>query len=539
MFSRFTGKRQPQVQEIQHGSTANERFGGSNSDSTSSSPLEVPSEGDRVKLLNGHRRESSILSLPSSVTDLGHTVRRSVSLRSHRTQHSTGSLQVGPGAKHHRYPSSGNVLTKSPPLASSVEGNELALNEDGKDNEKAEQSIPQPQPPPKSRGKLSISARSFSQRFKSTDTLPLVQPEQRDDTGEKPPPLPSAPAPAVEPPHPPFSMLVTPSVPKRPPPDRPALAPQASFSRDISTSHGGLSNGSSLQPIPPSSAVSSGAGNQNPNAVYQSIHEISAKRMATIDYLRKVHEGNIFYFGTLHYTSQQLHTHIPSLHTYKQGRRATSYLALGYSLPMLLELNSSSPTEYLRALTALLHEFETYQSLSDLSSSGSSLSRARVGAMFKSGISGLGNRSSAMRSGRRASAATDSIAIDPSKANLLGPPSQSGGDGGVSPQDTSPIIGGNHDFQHLLTPHLPFEPDFNTTFSTLCDTLIDTYANLLNLVSGPEVCTVAVGEAFAKADKSVRKILVANVMREFEDGTRAGVKGEVAGVGRLVLGGLM
>lgn len=86
---------------------------------------------------------------------------------------------------------------------------------------------------------------------------------------------------------------------------------------------------------------------------------------------------------------------------------------------------------------------------------------------------------------------------------------------------------------------MPFEPDFTTTFATLCDTLIDTYARLLDLVSSPEQCSVGVGEAFAKADKAIRKILVANVLREFEDATRAGVKGEVAGLGRLVLGGLM
>ena len=90
-----------------------------------------------------------------------------------------------------------------------------------------------------------------------------------------------------------------------------------------------------------------------------------------------------------------------------------------------------------------------------------------------------------------------------------------------------------------MTPHLPFDPDFSTTYATLCDTLIDTYAKLTDLVSTPDACVPGVGEAFAKADKAIRKILVANVVREFEDSTRASVKSEVAGLGRLVLGGLM
>jgi hypothetical protein len=75
-----------------------------------SPPLEVPVESDRSKLINGHKRESSILSLTSSVSDLGQNVKRSVSLRSHRTQPSTGSVTYG---HKPRFPSSGNLITSS------------------------------------------------------------------------------------------------------------------------------------------------------------------------------------------------------------------------------------------------------------------------------------------------------------------------------------------------------------------------------------------------------------------------------------------
>lgn len=158
-----------------------------------------------------------------------------------------------------------------------------------------------------------------------------------------------------------------------------------------------------------------------------------------------------------------------------------------------------------------------------------------MGQMFKSGMSiGLGKGAG---KGRRASATTDSIIMDTQHANLGLPPSVMPSS---SPQDlplqVNPIT---HEFQHLLTPHLPFDPDFGTTLATLFDTLVETYQNLLGLVSEPDACNTAVGDAFSKADKSVRKLLVANVVRDFEDSTRAGVKGEVAGLGRLVLGGLM
>ena len=486
VFQRLTGKRQ--AQEVAE---------------DSKSDWEVPVGQDRSRLLDGHRRESSILSLPSSVTDLGNSVRRSVSVRSHRTHNSAGS------AGHRPRLSSGTLLSKSPPLSSPVEAHEPEQRP----------GLPQQQTtplPPRSRGKFSLSSRSLSHRFKSTDTLPL-DPAQIEDEADTTPPLPP-----VHTPRTPFAML---AAPKRAPPERPGLHTQTSYPRDIPSSHGPTINGA---PLPPTS-VPSTAG--NPNAIYQAIQETAAKRMATIDYIRKVHDGNIFYFNTLHYTSQSLHSSIPSLQNHKLGRRATGYLVLGYSLPVLLDMNSGSPMEYLKALTSLLAEFETYQNLSGYdASSGSSLSRARVGQMFKSGM-GLGSRSG-MRSGRRSSAATDSIALDASKANFGFPSADTG-----SAHDVPSPLG--HDFQFLLTPHLPFEPDFNTTFATLCDTLIDTYGNLLSLISTPEMCTPAVGEIFSKADKAVRKILVSNVMREMEDSTKYGAKAEVAGLGKLVLGPLI
>jgi hypothetical protein len=91
----------------------------------------------------------------------------------------------------------------------------------------------------------------------------------------------------------------------------------------------------------------------------------------------------------------------------------------------------------------------------------------------------------------------------------------------------------------LLTPSLPFDPDFFETFATLCDVLIDCYTKVMQLIGGPEHCGPGVGELFQKADARVRKIIVQGVVREFEGASREGVKGEVKGVGRVVLGGLM
>lgn len=429
-----------------------------------------------------HKRDSSILSLGSGVQGL----RRSVSLRSHRSQSSTSPYG-------HRSRQSSHLSTN--PLSP----DDLSLYQ---------------QSSGQSRKKPSISTFPFAKQAKSLENLTLLSP-----TFDDAPPLPSLNRLDLHAKNS-FPMLVSaPASLRRHASDRPSISSQGV----------GSANGAPLQPAPTLQSVS--LSGQNPSAVYQSILETTQKRMATIDYLKKVHEGDVYYLSTLHYPPGSVSA-LPSMHPHKLGRRSTSYFLLGYSLPALLELNSGSPMEYLKALIALLHEFETYQNLSGTDSAGNSLGRGRMGQMFKSGM-GLGKSSS---KGRRSSTATESFASDSHGGSFSGFPSSGMG----SPQEvTSPVNAFGHDFQNLLTPSLPFDPDFGTTFATLCETMIETYSNLLNLITTPELCSPAVGEAFAKADKSVRKILVANVMREFEDTTRTGIRGEVAGLGKLVLGGLM
>lgn len=441
---------------------------------------------------HGHKRESSILSLSNSVND----IRRSVSLRSHRSQ---------PSVSSHGHRS--RLSAAYTPSSRSPDGEPIPISPPRRD---------------RTRNKLSVSINPLGRQTKSTDNLHVLSPPPLDaapavppltavDTGSK---------------HNPFSMLASGAPPfRRHASDRPSLGGQASFSGSQGM------NGPALQPAAPLQHVASNG--QNPSAVYQQIRDTASKRIGTIEYLKRVHEGDVYYFSTLHYAPSNLST-LPSMHPLKLGRRSTSYLLLGYSLPALLELNSGTPLEYLKALSALLQEFETYQNLAGFDTTGSSLSRGRVGQMFKSGI-GLGKGAG---KGRRASGTPDSIALDMQHASMIGLPG--GSNGLASPPETPmPVNPVGHDFQHLLTPNLPFDPDFGITFATLCDTLVETYTNLLALIPNPDLCSAAVGDAFVKADKSIRKILVANVMREFEDNSRANIKTEVAGLGRLVLGGLM
>ncbi|KAI9054145.1 hypothetical protein LZ554_001316 [Drepanopeziza brunnea f. sp. 'monogermtubi'] len=260
---------------------------------------------------------------------------------------------------------------------------------------------------------------------------------------------------------------------------------------------------------------------------YQHIHETSSKRISTLDYLRKAHEGRVYWFNTLLFNKPDL-ARMPYFDPRKLARRATNYLLLGLSLPTILDLNASTPIEFLRTLNALLVEFESFQQVHPPDGS-TSISRGRFPQMFKraTGTSGKGRRMS--------SAAEIGLPMgnDSFESNT-----GSGGAASSFPISENDLLPGE-EYTHLLTPSLPFDPDFYETFATLCDVLIDCYTRLLSLVASPRECNPIVAEMFTKADSRVRKLIVQGVVKEFEDHSRAGVKHEVAGVGKVVLGGLM
>ncbi|KAF9693805.1 hypothetical protein EKO04_008527 [Ascochyta lentis] len=327
-----------------------------------------------------------------------------------------------------------------------------------------------------------------------------------------------APLSALDKPKTPFAMAV-PLPLRHPPPQKDMHHPQ----RQPSTA--GLAPAANI-PLPTG---------PNPHVVFQHIHELASKRISTLDYLRKAHEGRIYWFNTLLFSKTDL-ARLPSFTPRNQSRRATHYLLLGFSLPTILDLHATSPADYLRALNALLLEFEQYQSIHppDGSAPGS-LSRARIPQMFKR--ANLGGK------GRRSSSATGDFP-------LLTPQTSFGSDstGAAFNVDSPPTddLLPNETYLYLQTPSLPFDPDFFSTFATLCDVLIDCYTKMLSMLSTPESVALAgqgvpstVGDLFSKADARVRKIILAGVVREFEESCRAGVRGEVGGVGKVVLGGLM
>ncbi|KAI1466184.1 uncharacterized protein F4812DRAFT_99393 [Daldinia caldariorum] len=267
-------------------------------------------------------------------------------------------------------------------------------------------------------------------------------------------------------------------------------------------------------------------------SLHQHIHEVANKRISTLDYLRKAHEGRIYWFNTLLFDKPDL-ARMPYFDSRKLAHRATNYLLLGLSLPAVIDLNSGTPLEFLRSLNTLLAEFESYQQIhTENGVNTSSLSRARIPNMFRRGPGGKGRRQSGANdlytdtsnNGLASGSAVNSMPTNVINFGL-------GGEG----NDLVP----GEEYTHLLTPNLPFDPDFFETFATLCDVLIDCYSRLMSLLPTPKDCTPIIAELFTKADAKVRKMIIQGVVKEFEDSSRTGLKQELASVGKVVLGGLI
>ncbi|OAL47132.1 hypothetical protein IQ07DRAFT_682619 [Pyrenochaeta sp. DS3sAY3a] len=437
-------------------------------------PPKVPSTPHK----RGHASRHSIA---SSVTDLGSQLRRSRSA-SLRTNTSTGTGTTS--SSHRRTPSATLALTYSPEKAPAP--NALSNG---------------------SRPALSIS--TFS-RTKQKSSESVKTDGSYAQVYEK------SPLSAVDKPKTPFGMAV-PMPLRHPPSQKEILQANQQANRGLAPA----------APIP----LPNGS---NPNIIFQHIHDLASKRISTLDYLRKAHEGRIYWFNTLLFAKQDL-TRLPSFNPRNASRRATQYLLLGFSLPTILDLHANSPSDYLKALNALLLEFEQYQSIHPTDgSTPSSLSRARIPQMFKRANLNMGGK------GRRSSSAAGDFP-------MLTPSNSFTGD--LSSFDSPPnddVLLPNESYIHLQTPSLPFDPDFFSTFATLCDVLIDCYTKILSMLSTPESVATAgggvpstMGDLFNKADARVRKIILGGVVREFEESCRAGLKSEVGGVGKVVLGGLM
>ena len=249
------------------------------------------------------------------------------------------------------------------------------------------------------------------------------------------------------------------------------------------------------------------------------------RRKQTFHYFKKTHEGRVFWLNTLYYGRGDL-TKLPYFDQQKLTRRATNCFILGNSIPAVLDPNADNLIEYLRAFNALMTEFETFSNLHppDGTSSGA-MSRVRMPRMFsRPSVPGAGKM--------RRSSGMDSLSIATNMEEAT--PAATYAPFGASERDN---IGGEG-YQFLSTPSLPFDPDYFETFASLCDTLIECYDKIYEHLISTDPLPPAVEDLFTKADTKVKKLLMDRLVRDFETGSKQSLRVEMAGLGKVVFGGL-
>lgn len=233
--------------------------------------------------------------------------------------------------------------------------------------------------------------------------------------------------------------------------------------------------------------------------------------------------------------------------------------------------------EFLKSLNTLLTEFENYQERHPVDGSHvGSLSRARIPSMFKrsttvsrprksnsapsiefgaqisppavpdaahvtqhSAHPSIDTTATGMSMSSSASTLVNQPSAGPLPANNNFSTTATFPPPGPSDAPNSSLLPNEAPYTHLLTPPLPFAPDFYTVFSTLCDVLIDTYQRLLQILQIPSACNATVMETFVKADARIRKVMVGVVIKDFGEAARENAKKELSGVQKIVLGPLM
>ncbi|PHZ10504.1 uncharacterized protein RHIMIDRAFT_239327 [Rhizopus microsporus ATCC 52813] len=203
--------------------------------------------------------------------------------------------------------------------------------------------------------------------------------------------------------------------------------------------------------------------------LYEYLSELVSKRVATIKYIRKAHEGNTHWFNTILLTKENLQSMYPNS---KMAKRTYNFYALGLSLGAILDI--TNPLDYIKALNQIMLEFERH--------TNDDSKQKMVSAQF-----------------------------DTLSKNIF--------------RKKTDHSDNASDYGYLILPHIPFEMDYFETFFTLVDIVAEAYYKLLVGTEGP-ICTQAFFELVLKCDGKFKKI-VSMVTKELDIIAREAIKDEL------------
>ncbi|KAG1473513.1 hypothetical protein G6F56_000915 [Rhizopus delemar] len=107
--------------------------------------------------------------------------------------------------------------------------------------------------------------------------------------------------------------------------------------------------------VPIYSPTNGSINSPNQPGLYEYLSELVSKRVATIKYIRKAHEGNTHWFNTILLATENLQTMYSNS---KMVKRTYNFYALGLSLGAILDI--TNPLDYIKALNQIMNEFERH-----------------------------------------------------------------------------------------------------------------------------------------------------------------------------------
>ncbi|KAK9236394.1 hypothetical protein V1525DRAFT_407205 [Lipomyces kononenkoae] len=213
------------------------------------------------------------------------------------------------------------------------------------------------------------------------------------------------------------------------------------------------------------------------NAALESILAESTKRISTLQLIKETCDDEVYFLNLLLLTDKDLHNIFDRR---RYSKRAANFYILGLSLSALLEW--SDGPEYMKAIDALLHEYEIY-----VETTGHRQSK------------GLPFWSSNSRN---------------------------------QPQG---------EYVYLKVPFLSFELDHSEVVIILCETIVQVYQKFIGVVVEQDQrlpLPSAVAEIFFRLDSIMRKIVVTPLMAAYESYCRAQIRSELEELELICTGGL-
>ncbi|KZO95751.1 hypothetical protein CALVIDRAFT_555511 [Calocera viscosa TUFC12733] len=213
------------------------------------------------------------------------------------------------------------------------------------------------------------------------------------------------------------------------------------------------------------------------------LRDMVAKRMKTFTFLKSVHEGKGHWLQSIQFTRQELDKEFDNVRMRKRTHR---FHVLGLSLSSLWDI--STPNDFLRALLAILDEFDRFQ---------------------------------------------DDVNYKPKMRNLFrGGSSKQPRKGSASEVSNPPYADFFLDGSILVTPPFPFPLDYSQTLYTLYDILLETYHKMYRFL-GPSILPSSHAPAFSL--RSASNPLPSARSRAYSTPSEDGLPSVPAGGGMIAL----